>query len=176
MFCPVLPTLGLLSSLLFFLVYYYIVKVTCRPPEKRWSQSRNNSFFLGVLVLTLCSLLFAVSVVLTRDSTDIALGGSSACDAVSLPMPSLPQAACLEYKNQTCCTTTCGPFETLPATNAIWRLVNDSRSRDVVENYVLSSTISLPVIIVALYVITSFIQYQFICDSVDESVEPLSII
>ena len=64
--CPWMPLIGALSNFMFFMVYYFLVKVTCRPPEKRWSQSRNNVFYLGCLAVTLLFIIAPVSVALTR--------------------------------------------------------------------------------------------------------------
>ncbi|KAJ8314260.1 hypothetical protein KUTeg_008821 [Tegillarca granosa] len=61
--CPVLPLLGLLSNVVFFYLNYIIVRKTCKPPIKRWNQSRNTSFLMGYLLVTLITIIAPVSVV-----------------------------------------------------------------------------------------------------------------
>merc|ERR1711916_75235 len=53
------------SNIVFFHTYSAIVRHTCRPPTKRWNQSRNNAFFLGFLLLTLVLIAVPVAVVIT---------------------------------------------------------------------------------------------------------------
>eukprot|EP01137_Pigoraptor_chileana_P018860 Opistho-2@79015 len=63
--CPILPFIGCLSNANFFFLYYLIVDKTCRPPMKRWNQSRNSAFFFGILGITLVCTLIPVTLVLT---------------------------------------------------------------------------------------------------------------
>ncbi|XP_064614063.1 transmembrane channel-like protein 7 isoform X2 [Liolophura sinensis] len=66
--CPVMPLIGLLSNSVFIGVNYLIVHRTCKPPEKRWNQSRHSAFFLRFLLFSLIILLPAVSYVLGSDA------------------------------------------------------------------------------------------------------------
>ncbi|XP_071158741.1 transmembrane channel-like protein 7 [Mytilus edulis] len=61
--CPLMPLLGALSSLVFFFLNYAIIKYTCKPPIKRWNQSRNTAFIMGFLLTTLVVIIAPVSVV-----------------------------------------------------------------------------------------------------------------
>ncbi|KAL4222610.1 hypothetical protein ACF0H5_018651 [Mactra antiquata] len=62
--CPILPVIGLLSNLIFFAVNYTIVSKTCKPPMKRWNQSRNTRFFTVFLLGSLLMLIIPASVVI----------------------------------------------------------------------------------------------------------------
>lgn len=64
--CPLLPLVGVLSNLVFFHVNYRIVCDTCRPPLKRWSQSRNTAFLTAFLLVTLILIIIPISVVIGR--------------------------------------------------------------------------------------------------------------
>jgi hypothetical protein len=135
--CPWMPLIGVLSNFMFFLVYYYIVKLTCRPPTKRWSQSRNNVFYLSCLAATLLFIIAPVSVALTREAVPLAkaLGDCANCS--------------------------CGPFEKPPPTAVVIELINSLPSevpRVVLTDYILSSTAALPMIFITLCVI--YYQYK----------------
>ncbi|XP_052259574.1 transmembrane channel-like protein 7 isoform X2 [Dreissena polymorpha] len=62
--CPIMPVVGLLSSLVFMYVNYLIVSRTCRPPIKRWNQSRNTAFFSMLLLGSLIMLIPPVSIII----------------------------------------------------------------------------------------------------------------
>ncbi|KAK3578739.1 hypothetical protein CHS0354_010120 [Potamilus streckersoni] len=62
--CPVMPVLGMLSSLVFFFMNYLIISKTCRPPIKRWNQSRNTTFFMTFLLTTLAFTIIPAAVVI----------------------------------------------------------------------------------------------------------------
>lgn len=64
--CPVLPLIGALSNLIFFFVNYLIVSRTCKPPIKRWNQSRNTTFLMGFLLITILFIIVPVSVMIGR--------------------------------------------------------------------------------------------------------------
>lgn len=74
--CPMMPLLGALSSLVFFFLNYAIIKYTCKPPIKRWNQSRNTAFIMGFLLTTLVVIIAPVSVVVGSRSV-IQLGQTS---------------------------------------------------------------------------------------------------
>uniref|UniRef100_A0A8W8MBL6 Transmembrane channel-like protein 7 n=1 Tax=Magallana gigas TaxID=29159 RepID=A0A8W8MBL6_MAGGI len=76
--CPLLPLVGVLSNLVFFHVNYRIVCDTCRPPLKRWSQSRNTAFLTAFLLVTLILIIIPISVVIGSQQV-INLGQSSDC-------------------------------------------------------------------------------------------------
>lgn len=63
-FCPVLPIVGLLSNGFIFFVYYQLVKRTCRPPEKRWTQNRHNVFFFVFLLIMMVVLIIPLNIAL----------------------------------------------------------------------------------------------------------------
>lgn len=66
MACPMMPLVGLASNLVFFMVTYIIVTHTCKPPLKRWNQSRNTSFFSMLLLGSLAILIPPASVIIGR--------------------------------------------------------------------------------------------------------------
>eukprot|EP00048_Salpingoeca_helianthica_P022804 m.20445 g.20445 ORF g.20445 m.20445 type:complete len:706 (+) comp7838_c1_seq1:160-2277(+) len=63
-FCPLLPVLGALSNALIFLIYYHLVKRTCRPPKKRWTQNRHNVFFFVFLLVMLVVAIIPLNIAL----------------------------------------------------------------------------------------------------------------
>jgi len=63
-FCPVLPVLGALSFCLMFYIYYQMVKRTCRPPNKRWTQNRHNVFFFVFLLVMLVVAIIPLNIAL----------------------------------------------------------------------------------------------------------------
>ncbi|CAG2250879.1 TMC [Mytilus edulis] len=81
--CPLMPLLGALSSLVFFFLNYAIIKYTCKPPIKRWNQSRNTAFIMGFLLTTLVVIIAPVSVVVGSIHygipTDNSGGNNSTC-------------------------------------------------------------------------------------------------
>ena len=60
--CPFLPLIAAVGLLFLFFAYYFIVQYTCHPPIKRWSQSRQNSFFLFSLLAALVCVIIPVSI------------------------------------------------------------------------------------------------------------------
>lgn len=64
-FCPLLPLIGALASLIRFAVHYRIACDTCKPPEKRWTQSRHEPSFMIMLGLTAVTTMALTSVYLT---------------------------------------------------------------------------------------------------------------
>ncbi|XP_060086207.1 transmembrane channel-like protein 7 [Ylistrum balloti] len=66
--CPLMPVAGAISCLVFFITNYNIVRCVCRPPLKRWNQSRNTRFLMGFLIITLTAVILPMSVVIgSRD-------------------------------------------------------------------------------------------------------------
>ncbi|XP_062606129.1 transmembrane channel-like protein 3 [Saccostrea cucullata] len=76
--CPLLPLIGVFSDVVFFYVNYYIVRDTCKPPLKRWSQSRNTGFLTAFLLITLILIIIPISIVIGSQQV-INLGQSSSC-------------------------------------------------------------------------------------------------
>nr|XP_022308669.1 transmembrane channel-like protein 7 [Crassostrea virginica] len=76
--CPLLPLVGVFSDLIFFYVNYRIVTDTCRPPLKRWRQSRSTGFLTVFLLVTLVLIIIPVSVVIGSQQV-INLGHSTDC-------------------------------------------------------------------------------------------------
>ncbi|KAK3109101.1 hypothetical protein FSP39_023041 [Pinctada imbricata] len=88
--CPVLPLAGALSNLIFFFVNYLIVSRTCKPPIKRWNQSRNTTFLMGFLLITIMFIIVPVSVAI-GSAEIIQLGqsnhGMESCGPFGLEKP-----------------------------------------------------------------------------------------
>lgn len=63
-FCPVLPILSTLSLAYIFMIYYLLVKYTCKPPVKRWTQSRHNVFFFFFLLIQLIVSIVPLNIAL----------------------------------------------------------------------------------------------------------------
>ncbi|WAR14245.1 TMC7-like protein, partial [Mya arenaria] len=80
--CPVMPLVGLLSNLIFMAVNYTVVSYTCKPPIKRWNQSRNTAFFSYFLLASVVLLILPFSVII----------GSS--EVVNLGHTELPDSFC----------------------------------------------------------------------------------
>ncbi|XP_041367828.1 transmembrane channel-like protein 5 isoform X2 [Gigantopelta aegis] len=72
--CPVLPLIGVLSILEFFYLNYIIMLYTCKPPIKRWKQSRKTQFIMTFLLLSILCLIIPVSIVIGSDA--ISLGAT----------------------------------------------------------------------------------------------------
>ncbi|ESO97071.1 hypothetical protein LOTGIDRAFT_239211 [Lottia gigantea] len=81
--CPVLPLVGAVSNLIFFFLNYAIVTHTCKPPIKRWRQTRRTFFFMSVLLFTLFCVIVPVSIVI--GSRVIDLGATSTANVVEGP-------------------------------------------------------------------------------------------
>ncbi|XP_053394225.1 transmembrane channel-like protein 1 isoform X3 [Mercenaria mercenaria] len=122
--CPVMPLVGLASALIFFSVNYLIVYHTCKPPIKRWNQSRNTSFYSLFLLASLAMLIPPASVVI----------GSS--DLVSLGKTNKPE-------------TYCGPFGSEKPTRAYTRFRSDQPSWITsVLGYLVSEPVLIPVFMI----------------------------
>ncbi|XP_065198487.1 transmembrane channel-like protein 3 isoform X1 [Sycon ciliatum] len=138
MFAPVLPFMGAASLLLYFIVYYNIVMDTSSHPEKRYSQfNRDNTFYLGLMLLTLFFVGIPGSLVTTITFVNI---GSSA------------------FVNGTRLTATqCGPFDVLPATKAYSRL---SLTLPTWLDEILETLDSVAVLVPVLFLLLIIIYYQ----------------
>ncbi|XP_074659498.1 transmembrane channel-like protein 5 [Tubulanus polymorphus] len=66
LFCPILPLIGAVSLVVFFYVNYAVVMVTCRPPLKRWNQSRHSTFFYYLLLIMSVILVLLMAFILDR--------------------------------------------------------------------------------------------------------------
>ncbi|XP_069111099.1 transmembrane channel-like protein 7 isoform X2 [Argopecten irradians] len=62
--CPLMPLAGAISCLVFFVTNYNLVRCVCRPPLKRWNQSRNTRFLMGFLLITLAAVILPMSVII----------------------------------------------------------------------------------------------------------------
>eukprot|EP00730_Choanoeca_flexa_P014773 TRINITY_DN6580_c0_g1_i2.p1 TRINITY_DN6580_c0_g1~~TRINITY_DN6580_c0_g1_i2.p1 ORF type:complete len:717 (+),score=124.84 TRINITY_DN6580_c0_g1_i2:46-2196(+) len=60
-FCPALPLLAMVSNVVYFWFYFKLVRRFCRPPDKRFTQNRNNTFFMFCLALTLIFVAIPVA-------------------------------------------------------------------------------------------------------------------
>ncbi|XP_050419428.1 transmembrane channel-like protein 1 isoform X2 [Patella vulgata] len=89
MVCPVLPIVGLFSALIFFFLTYGIVRHTCKPPIKRWRQSRRTFFFMSFLLLSLLCVIIPVSIII--GSTKVNLGTTSNTNVLLGPFRSSVQ-------------------------------------------------------------------------------------
>eukprot|EP00049_Salpingoeca_infusionum_P015349 m.297933 g.297933 ORF g.297933 m.297933 type:complete len:814 (+) comp15859_c0_seq4:268-2709(+) len=65
-FSPIIPTLAVLTNLIYFYFYYALVNRFCRPPFKRWNQNRNNSFFMMTLAVSLFLIVIPLTWALTK--------------------------------------------------------------------------------------------------------------
>ena len=59
-FSPMIPVVAMVSNILFYYTYYLLVRTTCRPPIKRWSQSSNDSLFMGLLGITMAFMTIPI--------------------------------------------------------------------------------------------------------------------
>ncbi|XP_052090912.1 transmembrane channel-like protein 7 [Mytilus californianus] len=131
--CPVMPLLGALSSLVFFFLNYAIIKYTCKPPIKRWNQSRNTALIMGFLLTTLVVIIAPVSVVV----------GSH--QVIQLGQTSVPG----KY---------CGPFSDKKPTEAYGKFKRQL-NLDIVKE-ILQWLLSDSVLIPLFLILVSFLSYQ----------------
>eukprot|EP00050_Salpingoeca_kvevrii_P018453 m.74438 g.74438 ORF g.74438 m.74438 type:complete len:735 (-) comp8053_c0_seq2:3365-5569(-) len=81
-FCPMFPTIALISNILFFYVYYHLVLRTCRPPTHRWNSHRHNSYFMGFLTITFLMVLIPASIALQTYKPNCGPYGSERFDSI----------------------------------------------------------------------------------------------
>lgn len=65
-FCPAVPVLAAISNVIYFYFYFALVRRFCRPPQTRWDSSRNTSFFLWCLGVTLVFMVVPLAWVITE--------------------------------------------------------------------------------------------------------------
>lgn len=130
--CPILPLVGLASNFIFFFVNYTVIRFTCKPPLKRWNQSRNTSFFTLVLLGSLAMLIPPASVVIGSSSV-IKLGQTNTEGVY------------------------CGPFEGDAPTRAYTRFYNDQVSwLRATLRYIVSETVLIPLFLILFSVMIHF--------------------
>ncbi|XP_021367162.1 transmembrane channel-like protein 5 isoform X2 [Mizuhopecten yessoensis] len=123
---PLMPLAGAISCLVFFFTNYNIVRCVCKPPLKRWNQSRNTRFLMGFLLITLAAVILPMSVVI----------GSR--DLIHLGQTSFP----LRY---------CGPFAGGRPTDAYRRFVSELDSwPGQVLKWLGSDIVTLPLVLIII--------------------------
>ena len=62
-FCPFLPCIAIVGNVMLFYAHSLVLSWTGKPPEKRWVQSRHNSVFSSLLLMSLVILFAPLSLI-----------------------------------------------------------------------------------------------------------------